>query len=579
MQIMLAKTAGFCMGVKRAMDIVLDASSNKEKGILYTYGPLIHNPQVIEMLETKNVKVLTDLSEISSGTVVIRTHGITPAERKRIKEKGFTINDATCPLVMKVQSIIKRHAVKECYTIIVGDEHHAEVKGLLGFANEKGIVVRSTEEVKRLPPMDNVCIVAQTTMNRKRFREITDRIKERYPDCEIVDTICDATDKRQKEAQSLAKKVDAMIVVGGRNSANTKRLAEISESTGTPTFLIETEEELDGDSLHGFGILGITAGASTPNWMIKRVFDKVESLKRERKSRLIRYAIGLGEFLIKSNIYVAIGAAFLSYASCKLQGIYPDPLLMLIAALYIFSMYILNSFTDQEVIRLNEPGKTEFLKKNRGVLISLAVLSAVISIFISVKLGLIPFLLLLFSSILGIFYSIKIIPENPSRPHGFRRLKDIPASKDLFVALAWTMVTVLIPHFSTEERVSFFATLTTFLFVFSLVYIRSVLFDIRDIQGDKIIGRETIPIFIGKENTKIFLVVLAGLSATGLLISRNMGWTSSLSHFMLLSILYTCGYLYLYHKRTISQGLSCEAVVDGKFILVGGIAFVWSAMS
>jgi len=577
LQIMLAKTAGFCMGVKRAMDIVLDASA-KQKGMLYTYGPLIHNPQVIEMLETKNVKVITDLSGISSGTVVIRTHGITPAERKRIKEKGFTINDATCPLVMKVQSIIKRYAGKGYYTIIIGDEHHAEVKALLGFAGGKGIVVGSTKEVERLPLMDTVCIVAQTTMNRKRFGEITGRIKARYPDCEIVDTICDATDRRQKEVRSLAKKADVMIVVGGRNSANTTRLAEISESIGTPTFLIETEEELGSKSLNGFGTIGITAGASTPNWMIRRVVEKVESLRRERRGRLIRYAIGMGEFLIESNIYAAIGAASLSYGSCKLQGIYPDPLLMLIAALYIFSMYILNNFTDQEAIRLNEPGKTEFLIKNRRILIGLAVLSAVISVFISVKLGLIPVLLLLLSSTLGIFYSIKIIPGNPSRPHGFRRLKDIPASKDLFVALAWTVVTVLIPYFSTEEKISLLATFTTFLFVFSLVYIRSVLFDIKDIHGDIIVGRETIPILIGKENTKIFLVILAALSAAGLLISRNMGWTSYLSHFMLLSILYTCGYLYLYHKRIISQGLSCEAVVDGKFILVGGIAFVWSAM-
>jgi 4-hydroxy-3-methylbut-2-enyl diphosphate reductase len=492
---------------------------------------------------------------------------------------GFSINDATCPLVMKVQSIIKRYAGKGYNIIIVGDEDHAEVKALLGFAEGKGIVVGSITEVERLPHMREVYIVAQTTMNRKRFIEIAERIKERYPDCKIVDTICDATDKRQKEVWSLAKEVDAMIIVGGRNSANTKRLAEISESTGTSTFLIETEEELDSDSLNGFNAIGITAGASTPNWMIRRVVEKVKSLKRKRRGRLIRYTINLGEFLIKSNIYVAIGAAFLTYASCTLQGIYPNPLLMLIATLYIFSMYILNSFTDQEAIRLNEPGKTEFLRKNKRVLIELAVVSAVISILFSVKIGLIPFLLLLLSSILGIFYSIKIIPLNLSRDHSFQRLKDIPASKDLFVALAWTMVTVLIPYFSTEEDIPPLSTFTTFLFVFLLVYIRSVLFDIRDIQGDRIIGRETIPILIGKENTKIFLVILAGLSATGLLISRNMGWTSNLTHFMLLSILYTCGYLYLYHKRVISHGLSCEAVVDGKFILVGCIAFIWAVMN
>jgi 4-hydroxy-3-methylbut-2-enyl diphosphate reductase len=574
MQVKLAKTAGFCMGVKRAMDIVLDASE-EEKGGLYTYGPLIHNPQVIEMLESKNINVVEDIDRINSGRIVIRTHGITPAVRQKIKSKGLKINDATCPLVARVQSLIKKYANRGYSTVIIGDEGHAEVVGLMGFTEGRGFVINSAEDVDKLPPMEKVCVVGQTTLNVSKYRKITERLKEKYPDCVIEETICDATEERQEEVLKLSKEVNAMIVVGGKNSANTTRLASLSESTGIPTFLIETEAELDESKLSRFNMVGITAGASTPNWMIMRVIKKLEGIRRMERRGLRKYIYGTAEFFIMSNIYIAIGSAFLTYGVSLLSGIEPSFYFMAVSFLYIFSMYNINHLSDRESVRLNEPDRVEFYEKNRNILLAAGIASSLISLILSLLKGLAPFLIMLISVCLGVAYSVKIAPPYILKHIRYQRLKDIPASKDIFVALAWVTVCVLAPvSFSGWESFGS-AAIISFVFVFLISYIRSVLFDIRDIQGDRFVGRETIPIIIGKEKTKVFLLTLSSAAAAGLFISSTVGWTSSLGYLFIISVAYTTFYLYLYHRRIISQGLSCEAVVDGKFILTGIIAFTW----
>lgn len=574
LQVKLAKTAGFCWGVKRAMDIVMDVSE-KVKGTLYTYGPLIHNPQVIEMLESKNIKVLKDLEETDSNNLVIRTHGITPDKRIEIKKRGFAINDATCPLVMKVQSIIKRHAKKKYSTIIVGDKKHAEVEGLLGFAEGRGNVIENLNEVDELPPMKNVCVVAQTTFDNGLYENITTRILNRYPNAEVFKTTCDATNERQTEVINLAKTVDAMIVVGGKNSANTTRLAKISKTSGTPTFLIETEKDIDEKQLNGFQSIGVTAGASTPNWMISRVIEKVESIKKRKLSRVSQASLSLGRFLIFSNLYVALGGGILTYAVCQLQRLTPKPSYSFIAFFYFLSMYMLNNFTDREAMGYNNPIKSSLYEKYKYFFLISGILSSCAALFISFKIGILPFAAVLASMLLGVLYSVKLIPRS-NELNRYWRLKDIPASKDLFIALAWTTITVLVPFLSQENSSFFLSSFVAFLFVFSLVYIRSLLFDIRDIQGDRMVGRETIPTIMGKEKTKVYLGLLLILMAVGLFISGWLNWVPTLAFYLLASLGYCSLYLLLYHKRIISQGVSCEAVVDGQFYVVGLLTLIWA---
>ena len=267
MKITIARTAGFCMGVRRAVDMVLDAS-NKAKEPIFTYGPLIHNPQVLEMLESKQIFRMDSIPESGSGIVLIRAHGVPPEDEKALSDAGFTVVNATCPRVVRVQVIINKYSKKGFNTIILGEENHPEVIGLLGYAKGHGHTIACLSELEALPRFDKAVVVAQTTQNTKLFEQIKIWCRTHVPHYEIFDTICDSTEKRQNEVRDLAKNHDAVIVVGGKFSGNTKRLAQVAAETGTASMHIEEASEIDYSSLsHAQGI-AITAGASTPNWII-----------------------------------------------------------------------------------------------------------------------------------------------------------------------------------------------------------------------------------------------------------------------------------------------------------------------
>lgn len=279
-RILVAKSAGFCWGVQRAFTKVLDIASNHpERRPVYTYGPLIHNPQAVRMLEQQGIGVLEEIPGTLEGTVVIRTHGVPPAERKKLEESGAILCDATCPDVGIIQGTVRKHLRLGFSIVIIGDREHPEMKALLGFAEKNGACVNSSEEVAALPAdLGKVCVVSQSTQQREKFDALVAQLKRRYPDCVVFDTICRSTDMRQQEVRELAGEVDAMVVVGGRNSSNTNRLAEISREMGTPTFLIETDEEIDPQEFARVGAIGVTAGASTPRWVIERVVERLESM-------------------------------------------------------------------------------------------------------------------------------------------------------------------------------------------------------------------------------------------------------------------------------------------------------------
>ncbi len=577
MRIKLAKTAGFCPGVRRAMNLILEAA-NKEKGPLYTYGPLIHNPQAIEMLASKGVRVIDpkgDLPPEEEGAyIIIRSHGVAPRERHRIKASGARVGDATCPRVSRVQSIIKKHVREGYTTIIIGDRGHSEVTGLLGYAGAGGLVVEKLDDVTELPELEKVCVVAQTTQDQNAFWEIVRAIKNKFPGALIFHTICDSTSQRQAEAQQLAGEVDAMIVVGGRNSANTRRLAKICRRTGTPTYYVETADELDLPALTVYATVGVTAGASTPNWLIQEIVDRLEGLWGGKRRRWLRFLWDQITYLVKSNIYVGLGAARLSYATCRLQGIVPGLRFVMVAGFYVFAMHILNHFTDWTAVKFSEPARLEFYNRHKKLLILLGGLSALGALISALTLGTWPFMLILAMSFLGVVYRIRILPQSWPGPLGYHSLKDIPASKDLALAFAWTIVAVITPLLASEVPFTA-ATGVAMFFTFTMAFIRSVLFSIKEIQGDQIVGRETLPILTGIKNTKTILVILTVLLAVVLIISGPLGWTGGLSSYLLAGVLYTALYLYLYHRRIISQGTTVELVVDGAFFLCGALAYLW----
>ncbi|MGH8056306.1 MAG: 4-hydroxy-3-methylbut-2-enyl diphosphate reductase, partial [Candidatus Entotheonellia bacterium] len=299
----LAKSAGFCWGVRRTMNIALDAA-NATEGPVHTFGPLIHNPQVVGLLASKGMKVVNTFDELEEGsTLVIRAHGIPPETRQELKSRGVKFRDGTCPLVAKVHAHIKKYLGLGYWLVILGHKDHPEVIGHLGYAQGRGTVISSAEDIESLPPMDKVCLVSQTTANEQKFYEVEARMKAKYDDCVVVNTICDDTHTRQEEVLEVAPTVDAMVIVGGKGSSNTQRLVELSQSVGTPAFHVETATELDLERLAEYETVGVTAGASTPNWIIQQVVERLEQAQTRRPTgwKLAQRLLG---FLTQTNLYL-----------------------------------------------------------------------------------------------------------------------------------------------------------------------------------------------------------------------------------------------------------------------------------
>ena len=576
MRVIVAKTAGFCMGVRKAMDNVLDAANKRQRddGTVYTEGPLIHNPQVLEKLEKKGIRALNEDTDLTKSTVVIRAHGITPKRRQELEASGAEVCDATCPRVKRVQLIIEEHAKKGYSTIIVGDEGHAEVIGLLGYTEGNGYVIPSPEDVSGLPDMEKICVVAQTTQDMSTYALTVEKLKHRYGDHKVFDTICSSTSRRQEEVINLREKVDAMIVVGGRGSANTNRLVKISADGGTPTFLVETEDELDLRKLVDYNVIGVTAGASTPNWLLQRVVDKVQSFKGKKIRKIRIFAEKAISIFIGSFMYIGIGAASFSYSSAVLLGIEPRIKHCTIATLFLFSMYVLNHFADKEAAALSEPSRVKLFEKYQTFFIVLSITAAITSFILAFTVSTEVFSCVFFAILFGIAYRVSIIPKKFSRFIRYRSLAQIPGSKAIFISITWAVSTGLIPFLGTATS-SLSALPVVLAFTFSIAFIRTVLLDVKDVQGDRIIGKETIPIAIGKESTKAILVAISILLTILLIISPTIGWTSEFSYYLIPCVIYACGYLYLYHKRLMPGGLVCESITDFNFILAGLMVVVW----
>jgi (E)-4-hydroxy-3-methyl-but-2-enyl pyrophosphate reductase len=579
-RVKLARNAGFCMGVRRAMDMTLEAIV-KKGGSIHTYGSLIHNAQVLEILRRKGVESLPEdggkiTLPVPRGkdpvTLIIRAHGISPEERERIRDTGLEVINATCPNVGKVQGIIKRFTKQGYSTIILGDRNHAEVIGLLGYAEGHGYVINSLEELAGLPSLGKVCLVAQTTQDEKIFKIVAAAIQEKFPEARIFNTICDSTHRRQEEVISLARRVEAIVVVGGKGSANTRRLAKISAEMGVPTFHVETEKELDLEKLSAYSLVGVTAGASTPNWQILRVIECIKPLQRERGPYY--FMERLGRFLAVTYIFLLLGAACLTYASVLIQGLAPKISSILISSFYVFSMHVINRLQNKDSERYNQPGRMEFYESYGRWMLGLAILSVGISLTLAGFDGVSSFLLILAITVLGLIYNLRVIPASSDNSRSYRRLRDIPGSKTLFVSLAWGVVTSLLPPFAQEGRVHP-ATAVAFFFTTGVVFLRSTLYDFKDTQGDLLVGKETIPTVLGWENTKGLVVLLSILLGGNLVFAFVMGWVTSIAIFLLLSLIYVAAYYWLYRKRILGRGFLFEWMVDGSFIFVGLLAFIW----
>ncbi len=576
MKVKFAKTAGFCMGVRRAMEMVL-AEANRGDDPLFTFGPLIHNNQVLNLLASKGVQPVDDLDGLQTGRIVIRAHGIPPQKRQALRETGLKIIDATCPKVARVQAIIRYHTKKGYTAVIVGDEDHAEVIGLMGYSKGQGHVIQSAEGVPSLPHVDRIFVVAQTTQNEENYRQVVKALKKRYPDLLVFDTICDATRERQEEVRSLAGHVDALVVVGGYHSGNTQRLVEVSRSAGIPTFHVETEKDLNKEELREMELIAVTAGASTPNWMIKDVGRELEGIQGRREGSLFRWSRRAFKFLVLSNLAVASGAFCFAYAVTILSERKPDFIFPFLTFLYIYAMHVFNRFLDKGASAYSDPERAAFLKKYKYLLITMGIAAIVTALVLSYGIGFMTFLALSTLSMLGIIYSIHLVPESIRHKAPYSKIKDIPGSRTLSEALAWAVIITILPLLEVNHMVWTPAIVSIFT-VFFMGYIRSAFFDIIRVQGDLIVGSETLPITLGEKKTILLLKMLIFLSAIILCGAPIFGLVNSFSFLFLVPLFTLALCLVAYERSWIYPDIAFEALVEGNFFLAGLLAVIWQAM-
>ena len=286
MEVIVAKTAGFCFGVKRAVEKVYE-QVQKGQAPIYTYGPIIHNEEVVKDLERKGVRVLEteeELKNLTEGVVVIRSHGVSRHIYHLLEERKIQVVDATCPFVRKIHRIVEEQTAAGRKVIIIGNAAHPEVEGIKGWGNDDTLVVDSPEAVEKVPfpPGTKVCIVSQTTFNYNKFKELVEKFSEKRYDILVLNTICNATQERQAEAKEVASKVDAMIVIGGKNSSNTQKLYEICKKECENTHYIQTLGDFNPECVCSVSSVGITAGASTPNYIIEEVHTVMAEMSFEQ---------------------------------------------------------------------------------------------------------------------------------------------------------------------------------------------------------------------------------------------------------------------------------------------------------
>ncbi len=286
MQVLLADEFGFCFGVERAVEMVEDAL--EEGDTVRTLGPLIHNEQEMQRLGQFGVSTISEPIQIKRGeTAVIRAHGVTPEVQKELEEKASKVVDATCPFVTRVQKLAARAAAQDRHVIVVGNPDHPEMIGVKGYAPDHAFVIKDETEVESLPRLRSPLVVSQTTIKAKTFFDTAEAIKMKTDDeVQVVNTICSATRDRQDAARALAGEVDAFYIIGGRHSSNSRKLLAVCEEQCPKSFLIETEEEIDPQDLIGAERVGVTAGASTPNWLIEKIVKHLKEIGERQKNEL-----------------------------------------------------------------------------------------------------------------------------------------------------------------------------------------------------------------------------------------------------------------------------------------------------
>lgn len=563
MKITLARHSGFCMGVRNAvLRIIHEINASDED--LYVYGPLIHNPQTIDVLHRRGLSTIHSLEDIRDRQIAIRTHGIPVDELRTVKQCASRVINLTCPRVARVQSIIKKHSAGGSHTIITGDKEHAEVIGLMSYAAGGVSVISDLSETDSIPAAASYIVVSQTTFDRELFKRIVSRVQATLENVTIFDTICDSTRLRQEDViVGISAGTDTLVVVGGKNSANTKRLAQIGRDSGIATYHVETEDELEEKDFAASRNVLVTAGTSTPGWIINNILEKIYTIKYLKSNLIVRAAIFLLEFIVRTNILSSVAAYFLTLFTLLYCGLPEDHVLASVSLLYLFSMYSTNNFFERKFLRLSNPYKYRIYRRFGVPLLVASIIAMAASVYLSLRYGPVITGLVAGSYLMGFVYStapVKLVVKK-LRAGIIRKLYN----SKIVTCFGWIIVTVLLPTLCYRPGSADAAALASF--VFGLVFLRTTLLDLIAYQGDLILGRETLPIWIGTSNTRIISTVAGAIGMT-IFAAVTLALKAPVFLLLTLNIGYFIGLMAVINRLNYLIVLKYELLVDINFIFL-----------
>jgi 4-hydroxy-3-methylbut-2-enyl diphosphate reductase len=375
----------------------------------------------------------------------------------------------------------------------------------------------------------------------------------------------------------MASEADVVLVVGGKKSGNTQRLAKIVRAVGKKAYPIETEEDLDVDALTGMQNIAITAGASTPSWIIKRVLRAVQQIPMRRRKGLLSLWMRMERIVLLTNLYVALGAGAVAYAAIHLQGLPVTFPAIAAAVLYVISMHILNHLTGRAESRYNDPERERFYNRHKVPLTLMALVAGALGLVAAYQMGAMAFWTLLFMSLLGLTYNLRMVPHLSGGRWTFRSLRSFPGSKTFLIALAWGVVTAVLPALAAQNGRPLTCA-AVFLWAAGLVFCRTAFFDILDMQGDRIVGKETLPILIGTQRALNLLKYSLALGIVLLLAAGLAGVITPVGYALVLPSLLLGWVVRAHEKGSILQGIRMEFKVESLLVLSGVIAFLCSAV-
>jgi (E)-4-hydroxy-3-methyl-but-2-enyl pyrophosphate reductase len=541
MKIELAKHSGFCAGVKDAVGKIVEEINSCGEDI-FIQGQLIHSPQTVKILEKRGLKIIKESDSVNNKITAIRTHGTTLQEYQNIKKYAKRVINLTCPNVAYVQGIVKKYSSRGYFVLILGDKNHAEVIGISSYASTGFYIISSLEDITTVPAAEKYVLVSQTTLDMDFFNKAAAILQKELAGIEIIDTICSATSDRQNDLHNAVKRgVDAIVVVGGKNSANTQRLAQIGTDNKIKTFHIEAENELMTDDFAGVKHVVVSAGASTPSWIVNNVLEKLYEINyKSKKNRMFYILKSFLEFLIRTNLFSALITIFMtaSILPCKIYEC--DMTMPFLSAAFIFIMYSINNFLRPYEAQLSKPFKYNLYSRHKYLLLVMTAAALVYFLVFSMHGKYPAFALYLIAFVCGFIYAIPMVTKIVSSMRN-KFLRILFGVKSIITSGAWAFIALVIPFtVAPHDHLQFIALS---IIIFSIIFIRNFLIDLADYQGDLLLGIETVITIFGFKITRIIIIILCLFYFSSVI--YHIIFINKLAVLFLINMVY---YYYLYKK-------------------------------